>query len=114
MSEQAFINGFLKRAADYGVSEAEAIELLKIAKEKTTPRKRVRYYYRAGAGGGLLPAALLGGAGVVYAGKKIYDGGKKIHDNIKEKKVDAPGVNTSPSADAKPLNPVIARSKLKN
>jgi hypothetical protein len=31
MSDQAFINGFLKRAADYGVSEAEAIELLKEA-----------------------------------------------------------------------------------
>ena len=31
MSEQSFINGFLKRAADYGVSEAEAIELLKQA-----------------------------------------------------------------------------------
>jgi hypothetical protein len=28
MSEQAFINGFVKRAADYGVSEAEAIEIL--------------------------------------------------------------------------------------
>jgi len=28
MSEQAFINGFLKRAADYGVSETEAIEIL--------------------------------------------------------------------------------------
>jgi hypothetical protein len=31
MSDQAFINGFLKRAADYGVIEAEAIELLKQA-----------------------------------------------------------------------------------
>ena len=28
MSEQAFINGFLKRAADYGVSENEAISIL--------------------------------------------------------------------------------------
>jgi hypothetical protein len=31
MNEQAFINGFLKRAADYGVSENEAIEILKKA-----------------------------------------------------------------------------------
>jgi hypothetical protein len=29
--DEAFINGFVKRAADYGVSEAEAIELLKQA-----------------------------------------------------------------------------------
>jgi hypothetical protein len=31
MNEQAFINGFLKRAADYGVSENEAISILKQA-----------------------------------------------------------------------------------
>jgi hypothetical protein len=41
MSDQAFINGFLKRAADYGVSEAEAIELLKEAAPKIVTKGRI-------------------------------------------------------------------------
>ena len=36
-TQQAYINGFVKRAADYGYSEDQAIELLKSAVDAASP-----------------------------------------------------------------------------
>lgn len=35
--EQAFINGFVKRASEYGYSEAEAVNILKLANTRSNP-----------------------------------------------------------------------------
>ena len=39
-TQQAYINGFVKRAADYGYSEAEAVGMLKQANMQTTQPKQ--------------------------------------------------------------------------
>lgn len=38
--EQAFINGFVKRASEYGYSEAEAVSILKHANTRSSPPKQ--------------------------------------------------------------------------
>ena len=114
MSDQAFINGFLKRASDYGVSEAEAIELLKEAAPKIVTKGRIplvskligerRAVGTVGVRGPLrrkgLPQRKINkteiynrpsdktiavGGGVAATGAAAYTA-KKIHDKSKDKK----------------------------
>ena len=71
-TQQAYINGFVKRASEYGFSEAEAVSLLK----KAVSREELERYEQAKmnpAVATLLPTSLSAGLYGIYKDHKNRD-----------------------------------------